>query len=58
MAVRFALSKPEVSTVLVGFSDILQLEQAVSWADAGPLDKTVFRHLAENGNLAYAYGDA
>jgi aryl-alcohol dehydrogenase-like predicted oxidoreductase len=55
LAVRFALSKPEVSTVLVGFSDTEQLEEAVRWANAGPLSPDVFRRLAEVGNLAYSY---
>lgn len=36
-AIRFALSKPEVSTVLVGISDGAQLEQAARCAARGPL---------------------
>jgi aryl-alcohol dehydrogenase-like predicted oxidoreductase len=36
-AIRFALSKPEVSTVLVGISDGEQLEQAARFAGRGPL---------------------
>lgn len=36
-AIRFALAKREVSTVLVGFSDDPQVVEAVSGSDAGPL---------------------
>ena len=37
LAVRFALSMPGVSTALVGYSDQEQLEQAIRWAERGPL---------------------
>jgi L-galactose dehydrogenase/L-glyceraldehyde 3-phosphate reductase len=37
LAVRFALSKPGISTVLVGYSDLPQLEQAITWTERGPL---------------------
>jgi len=36
-AIRFAMSKKEVSTILVGYSDIGQLEESVSSASMGPL---------------------
>ena len=36
-AIRFALTKPEVSTVLVGFSELDHVEQAVSCSGAGGL---------------------
>ena len=36
-AIRFALTKPEVSTVLVGFSEVDHVEQAVSCSGAGGL---------------------
>lgn len=36
-AIRFAISKPEVATALVGISDMAQLEQAARCAAAGPL---------------------
>ena len=36
-AIRFAISKPEISTVLVGTSSLEQLEQAVAAANRGPL---------------------
>ncbi len=55
LAVRFALSKPEVSTVLIGFSDTKQLEEGVRWANDGPLGPDVFRALSEVGHLAYSY---
>src|SRR5439155_22948971 len=47
LALRFALAKPGVSTVLVGFSDGAQLEAAIRWAERGPLaDDAVQRALA------------
>ncbi len=36
-AIRFALTKPEVSTVLVGFSEVDHVEQAVSCSGTGGL---------------------
>ena len=36
-ALRFVISKPEVSTVLVGISSLEQLERAVQYANRGPL---------------------
>jgi L-galactose dehydrogenase/L-glyceraldehyde 3-phosphate reductase len=37
LALRFALAKPGISTVLVGYSDLVQLEDAVRWTERGPL---------------------
>jgi aryl-alcohol dehydrogenase-like predicted oxidoreductase len=45
MAVRFALSKPGVSTALVGYSDLSQLEDAIRWAERGPLPADVIEHI-------------
>ena len=36
-AIRFVLSKPQVSTALVGISNLEQLEAAVAYANRGPL---------------------
>ncbi len=36
-AIRFALMKPEVSTVLVGFSNNAQIDEATACSGAGPL---------------------
>jgi len=36
-AIRFAIGKPGVSTVLIGISDMEQLEQAVEYSTKGPL---------------------
>ncbi|HEU0167249.1 MAG TPA: aldo/keto reductase, partial [Chloroflexota bacterium] len=41
LAFRFGLSKPGVSTVLVGFSSIGQLEDAIRWAERGALPADV-----------------
>jgi aryl-alcohol dehydrogenase-like predicted oxidoreductase len=44
LAFRFALAKPGISTVLLGFSNIDQLERALVWVERGPLlDETVQR---------------
>ncbi|MFI5266588.1 MAG: aldo/keto reductase [Chloroflexota bacterium] len=45
LAVRFALSKPEISCVLVGFSDKAQLEEAAHAAEAGPLPAGVVERI-------------
>ena len=45
MAVRFALSKPGISTALVGYSDLAQLEDALRWAGRGPLPTDVIEHI-------------
>ena len=36
-AIRFVIGKPEVSTTLIGISDLEQLEQAVAYSTKGPL---------------------
>jgi aryl-alcohol dehydrogenase-like predicted oxidoreductase len=36
-AIRFAISKPEISTALIGLSSLEQLEYAVACANRGPL---------------------
>ncbi len=41
LAVRFALSKPGVSTVLVGYSNFEHLESAIRWTERGPLPDDV-----------------
>ena len=46
-ALRFALSKREVSTVLVGFSSLEQLEKAVDCSSKGPLPPEAFGRLPE-----------
>jgi aryl-alcohol dehydrogenase-like predicted oxidoreductase len=37
LALRFAMGKDGVSTVIVGFSDVAQLEEAIRYAERGPL---------------------
>lgn len=44
-AIRFAVSKPEISTALVGVSSLEQLEQAVAYANRGPLPAEVLDRL-------------
>lgn len=41
MAVRFALAKPGISTALVGYSDLAQLDDALRWTARGPLPPDV-----------------
>src|SRR3989442_10278582 len=38
-AIRFALMKPEISTVLVGFSNASHIDEAVPWSEAGGLPR-------------------
>jgi len=44
-AVRFALAHQGVSTVLVGFSNLKQIEEAASCSSKGPLPKSVVERL-------------
>lgn len=44
-AIRFALSKPEVSTAMLGISSLEQLEHAVACASHGPLPAEALRRL-------------
>ena len=46
-AIRFALTKEEVSTVLVGFSSMEHLEKAVEYASNGPLPSQAMDMLPE-----------
>ncbi|HWO73779.1 MAG TPA: aldo/keto reductase [Dehalococcoidia bacterium] len=39
LSFRFVIAKDGVSTALIGFSDIDQLEQALRWAERGPLSR-------------------
>ena len=44
-AIRFALMKPEVSTVLVGFSNLGHIDQAVACSGAGGLGEKAMAHM-------------
>ena len=46
-SIRFALSKREVSTVLVGYSSLEQLEKAVEYTSRGPMPQEVLGRLPE-----------
>lgn len=52
LALRFVLAKPGVSTVLVGFSDLNQLESAIRWAERGPLPGEVVGRLVAAADAA------
>ena len=52
LALRFALAKPGISTVLVGYSDVKQLEDAIRWTARGSLP-----HDAANRVVQTARGD-
>lgn len=47
LALRFALATPGISTVLVGFSDLRQMEDALRWSDRGPLHDDVVHRVVE-----------
>ena len=44
---RFALAKQGISAVLIGFSNIDQLEQAVEWTERGPLDEEAVNKIVD-----------
>jgi aryl-alcohol dehydrogenase-like predicted oxidoreductase len=46
-AIRFAIAKEELSTALVGISSMEQLEQAVEYAEKGPLPEQALARLPE-----------
>jgi L-galactose dehydrogenase/L-glyceraldehyde 3-phosphate reductase len=45
-AIRFTLSKPEISTAMVGTASLDQLEQAVTAANRGPLPAAALERLS------------
>jgi aryl-alcohol dehydrogenase-like predicted oxidoreductase len=47
LALRFGLSKPGVSTVLVGYSNLAQLEEAIKYAGRGALPKEAVQRVLE-----------
>ncbi len=47
LALRFALATPGISTILVGFSDLGQLEDALRWTGRGPIPGDVVRRIVD-----------
>jgi aryl-alcohol dehydrogenase-like predicted oxidoreductase len=47
LSIRFGLSKPGVSTVLVGYSNIDQLEEAIRYADRGALSQDAVQQVLD-----------
>jgi aryl-alcohol dehydrogenase-like predicted oxidoreductase len=47
LALRFALAKTSVSTVLVGLSEYSHLDNAIRWAERGPLPVDAARRIVE-----------
>jgi aryl-alcohol dehydrogenase-like predicted oxidoreductase len=52
VALRFALGTPGISTALVGFSDLGQLEDALRWVRRGPLPEDAARRVVERARRA------
>src|SRR3990172_3753642 len=48
LSLRFVIGKAGVSTALVGFSDLHQLESALRWAERGPLSTDAVRRVVES----------
>jgi aryl-alcohol dehydrogenase-like predicted oxidoreductase len=48
LSLRFVLAKPGVSTALVGYSDRDQLEDAIRWAERGPLPQEAVQRVIES----------
>jgi len=51
LAIRFGLSKAGVSTVLVGYSTLEQLEEAIKYAERGPLSDDAIRRVLELSSM-------
>jgi aryl-alcohol dehydrogenase-like predicted oxidoreductase len=49
LAIRFGLSKPGVSTVLVGYSTLAQLDEAIIYAERGPLTPDAIQRVLDLG---------
>ena len=47
LSIRFGLSKPGVSTVLVGYSNLDQLAEAIRFAERGPLQESAVRSVLD-----------
>src|SRR5205823_2749897 len=47
LSLRFALAKPGLSTVLVGLSEFSHLDNAIRWAERGPLPPDAVRRIVE-----------
>ncbi|HLF76276.1 MAG TPA: aldo/keto reductase [Dehalococcoidia bacterium] len=47
LSLRLVLAKQGVSTALVGYSDMTQLEDAIRWAERGPLPPDAVRRVLE-----------
>jgi aryl-alcohol dehydrogenase-like predicted oxidoreductase len=47
LSLRLVISHPGVSTALVGYSDLDQLESAIRWAERGPLSEDQVRRVIE-----------
>jgi aryl-alcohol dehydrogenase-like predicted oxidoreductase len=45
LAIRFGLSKPGVATVLVGYSNLGHLEDAIRFAERGPLNPEILQRI-------------
>jgi aryl-alcohol dehydrogenase-like predicted oxidoreductase len=56
LALRFAFSTHGISTVLVGYSDRVQLEQALRWAERGALPPDVAARVVELARAPTAAG--
>lgn len=52
LALRFALATPGISTALVGFSDLGQVEDALRWAGRGPLPGDAARRVVDQARCA------
>lgn len=50
LALRAALAHPQVSTALVGFSDRVQVEEALRWQSRGPLTDDELAHAIGGGD--------
>jgi aryl-alcohol dehydrogenase-like predicted oxidoreductase len=58
LGLRFALAKPGVSTALVGYSSLGQLDDAIRWAERGPLSEDAVRQVLAAATAGMTDGGA
>jgi aryl-alcohol dehydrogenase-like predicted oxidoreductase len=57
LAIRFALGNSQMSTALLGFSNVEQIEEAANWAAKGPLSQKIINQLEALRAVDFRYDE-